>query len=435
MKSDKEETMMTAKLINVEGSKIKIELTLELSRSMLDTEINIQKGLNEVGCIASKEALKYLDTDGSPLKIGEEIWKSKGEQPKEYQTPYGEVIVNRHVYQRSVGGKTYCPLEREARIIITSTPLLAKQVSSKMSGMAGKEVKNDLLENHGRKVALSYIQRLSEAVGSVVQAKEEAWSYAPPKEDSQIATVGIGLDGTCMLMCEDGYREAMVGTVSLYDSEGERQHTIYLGAAPEYGKKSFLERLEREIERAKNRYPEATLVGIADGAESNWKFLEKQTEEQILDFYHASGYLGALAEALHPNTVSKQKEWLSKNCRELKHEKGKAGELLNLMKEVKEEKSHSKNLTEKLQAAITYYENHQHQMDYAEYLEKKYPIGSGVTEAACKTLVKQRLCCSGMRWKEKGAGIILSLRALVLTKERWSQFWAKLDQYGFPVEP
>ena len=60
--------MMTAKLINVEGSKIKIELTLELNRSMLDTEINIQKGLNEVGCIASKEALKYLDTDGSPLK-------------------------------------------------------------------------------------------------------------------------------------------------------------------------------------------------------------------------------------------------------------------------------------------------------------------------------------------------------------------------------
>ena len=111
--------MMTAKLINVEGSKIKIELILELSRSMLDTEINIQKGLNEVGCIASKEALKYLDTDGSPLKIGEEIWKSKGEQPKEYQTPYGEVIVNRHVYQRSVGGKTYCPLEKEARIIIT----------------------------------------------------------------------------------------------------------------------------------------------------------------------------------------------------------------------------------------------------------------------------------------------------------------------------
>ena len=167
---------------------------------MLDTEINIQKSLNEVGCIASKEALKYLDTDGSPLKIGEETWKSKGEQPKEYQTPYGEVIVNRHVYQRSVGGKTFCPRDREARIIVTSTPLFAKQVSSKMSNMAGKEVKNDLSENHGRFVAISCIQRLSEAVGSIVQAKEEAWSYAPPKEDTQITTVGGGLDGTCMLI-------------------------------------------------------------------------------------------------------------------------------------------------------------------------------------------------------------------------------------------
>jgi hypothetical protein len=115
MKSDKEETMMTAKLINVEGSKIKIELTLELSRSMLDTEINIQKGLSEVGCIASKEALKYLDTDGSPLKIGEEIWKSKGEQPKEYQTPYGEVIVNRHVYQRSPLRKNVLPLRKRSK--------------------------------------------------------------------------------------------------------------------------------------------------------------------------------------------------------------------------------------------------------------------------------------------------------------------------------
>ena len=292
------------------------------------------------------------------MKIGEETWKSKGEQPKEYQTPYGEVIVNRHVYQRSIGGKTYCPLEREARIIVTSTPLFAKQVSSKMSSMAGKEVKNDLSENHGRVVAISYIQRLSEAVGSVVQAKEEAWSYAAPKEDTQIATVGVGLDGTCMLICEDGYREAMVGTVSLYDSEGKRQHTIYLGAAPEYGKKSFLERLEREIERAKKSYPEAKFVGIADGAETNWKFLEKHTEEQVLDFYHASGYLVAMAEALYPDKKEKQKEWLTENCHKLKHEEGVAGEFLTLMRQLQSEKSHSKYITEKLQAAITYYENH-----------------------------------------------------------------------------
>jgi hypothetical protein len=424
---------MTARLISVEGSKVKIELTFELSRSMLDTEINIQKSLNEAGCIASQSALKYLDTDGSPLKIGSDIWKTKGAQPKIYQTPYGEVRVNRHVYQRSRGGKTYCPLEREARIIVTSTPLFAKQVSSKMASMPGKEVKNDLLNNHGRTIAISCIQRLSDAGGSVVQAKEEDWSYVPPKEESLISTVGIGLDGTCMLICEDGYREAMVGTVSLYNSEGERQHTIYLGAAPEYGKKSFLERLEREIKRAKKRYPSARFVGIADGAASNWQFLEKYTDDQILDFYHASSYLGAVAEVMYPKSVVKQKEWLSSSCHQLKHKLGAAVELLNLMKQFKKETPHQTSRAEKLQRAITYYENHCSKMNYAQAQKKKYPIGSGVTEAACKTLVKQRLCCSGMRWKEKGAGVILSLRALVLTSDRWRQFWAKLDRYGFPI--
>ena len=58
------------------------------------------------------------------------------------------------------------------------------------------------------------------------------------------------------------------------------------------------------------------------------------------------------------------------------------------------------------------------------------PIGSGVTEAAYKTLVKQRLCDSGMRWKTKGAGIDLSLRALTQTAGRWAQFWQKIDHFG-----
>jgi hypothetical protein len=67
-------------------------------------------------------------------------------------------------------------------------------------------------------------------------------------------------------------------------------------------------------------------------------------------------------------------------------------------------------------------------MDYAGHVEKNLPIGSGFPEAVCKTLVKQRLCGSGMRWKEKGAKVILSLRALAQSKGRWQQFWHKVDQ-------
>jgi len=68
-------------------------------------------------------------------------------------------------------------------------------------------------------------------------------------------------------------------------------------------------------------------------------------------------------------------------------------------------------------------------MNYPGFLAEHLPIGSGVTEAACKTLVKQRLCASGMRWKNKGAGIVLSLRALTQTVGRWTQFWRKIDRF------
>ena len=281
---------MGVQLLSIEGSQVKIEVTIDLSRSMLTSEETIQKSLNDAGLIATEAALKYLDTDGSAIEIAGDVMRTKGEQPKAYQTPYVEVVVERHVYQGSGGGKTYCPLEREGRIIITSTPLFAKQVSSKLAAGSARDVQRDLAENHSRPVAVSYIQHVSEAVASIIEAKEESWNYVPPKLNVEVHSVAIGLDGTCMLLCDTGWREAMVGTVSLYDALGERAHTIYIGATPEYGKARFLERLEREIQRTKTRYPQATYIGIADGAASNWQFLNRHVHEQILDFYHASGY-------------------------------------------------------------------------------------------------------------------------------------------------
>ena len=300
--------------------------------------------------------------------------RTKGEQSKEYQTPYGEVIINRHVYQRSVGGKTYYPLERDARIIITGAPLFAKQVSSKLAYGSAREVQRDLSENHARSVAVSYIQRVSEAVASIIEAKEEEWEYVPPKLDVEISSVAIGLDGTCMSLCKTGWREAMVGTISLYDPQGERQHTIYIGATPEYGKARFLERLEREIERTKARYPKATYVGIADRAASNWQFLNRHTSEQVLDFYHASGYLGAVAPALYPQDLAQQKQWLSQSCHQLKHDAGAATLLYEQMLKLSQSAPHPKIIQEKLNAAVTYFQNHLHQMNYSDYRDRAYPI-------------------------------------------------------------
>ena len=115
-------------------------------------------------------------------------------------------------------------------------------------------------------------------MAAVALAKEEDWSYHLPKLDKPVPTVAVSLDGTCALLCDDGWRETMVGTIGFYDREGERQHTIYLAATPEYGKATFLERMEREVAHAKAKYPDANYVGIADGAKGNWEFLERHTQ-------------------------------------------------------------------------------------------------------------------------------------------------------------
>ena len=108
-----------------EGNLIKIEVTIDISGSMLEAEESILRSVNAVGNLATAEALKRFDADGDPIMIGGTKWYSKGRVPKIYNTPYDVVSVDRHVYQRGGGGKTFCPMDDGARIIKKATPRLS----------------------------------------------------------------------------------------------------------------------------------------------------------------------------------------------------------------------------------------------------------------------------------------------------------------------
>ena len=418
------------RLCSVEKDLVTIELCVDISGSMLDAEERVQAALNGAGVMLTCETLKRFDTDGSPILTGPLKWTTKGQVEKIYQTPYGEASVKRHVYQTSGGGKTYCPLDREARIVSSSTPRFAKMVSHKVANNPITVVQRDLDENHGRKVSREFVHQLSEAVGAIAQLKEESWEYETPKLERPIASVAVGIDGTCMFLSNDGWREAMAGTISLYDEDGERQHTIYIGGAPEYGKATFYRRMEHEIAHVKALYPQATRVGLADGAQCNWAFLAEHTSLQILDFWHVTQYLEMFAKAVYPDDEGQRRQWMDVHRHELRNNSGAAKTILATMEQAAEG-SFPAAAKAQIDSAVTYFRNHWQQMNYGYYQCKGLPIGSGVTEAACKTLVKHRLCASGMRWKQHGAGIVLSLRALVLTASRWEQFWNKIDRFGF----
>jgi hypothetical protein len=344
-------------------------------------------------------------------------------------------MIERHVYQSSRGGRIFCPLEREARSILRATPRFAKMLCSKYSEMGSSRVIEDLASNHGRKVARSFVQNVVDGIGAVAFAKEEDWHYKLPALGEPVATIAVGLDGTCMLLTEEGYRQAMVGTLVFYDRRGERQHTVYTGAAPEYGKATFLARLEQEMASVKATFPQAHYVGLADGAKENWEFLNAHTDTQLLDFWHAAGYLGRAAEVRFKGKKQAQAKeaWLENACHDLKHKPGTANRLLREIKTWQADTTLSSEDRQELEQVVTYFQNHKAQMNYAQALEHNLPIGSGVTEAACKVLVKQRLCGAGMKWGGRGAAVVLSLRALNYTPGRWEQFWNKIDRYGFPL--
>src|SRR5437588_8750407 len=164
-----------AAIISRTPTSFTLQVEVPYNDSMLDFEEALQERLNEAGVVATAEGLKQFDTDGSPVTVGPVKFTSKGPVEKDYQTPYGVAAVARHVYQSPQGGPTYCPLDRDARIVVTPTPRFAKVVSHKYAEFSSPRVQIDLEENHGRAVSGCLIQAIADAVAAAAMAKEEAW--------------------------------------------------------------------------------------------------------------------------------------------------------------------------------------------------------------------------------------------------------------------
>ena len=82
-----------------------------------------------------------------------------------------------------------------------------------------------------------------------------------------------------------------------------------------------------------------------------------------------------------------------------------------------------------LDTELNSFRQHAELMQYADFRAAGLPVGSGVTEAGCKELIKARFCRSGMRWKRASGAPLLHLRAIKLS-EYWESFWSKLMSYA-----
>ena len=438
---------------NPDGSltiRTEVEVQVPAGASMLDAEECLMTAVNKAGTDVTGRLLQSRDADGKPLtREGRTFTARRKKEVRHVETPYGCAVVERWAYQSSLGGACHYPLDRAASLIGAATPKFAQMVSRKLVELPAAEVVRDLRANHSRSVSLDFVQRLTGLVGALAEAAvpvSEGASLPPPEK---VVTVSVGVDGACALMgarvenaaAADGrkdrmreWRVAMVGAITLYDAAGERLGSIYAATAPpedkSEGKSAFWAAMEREVAAVKERYPQACYVGLSDGAADFVPWLRGQTERLVLDFYHASGYLHAAAGAF-AHEVPKGEDagwWSQEACSHLKHGEGAAAALLEILDaRLLSKRALSSADREAVAKAATYFRNNIDRMDYAGYRAAGLPIGSGVTEAGCKLLVKKRLCGPGMTWGFKMAGHILKLRALAHSAgERWAGLWRSI---------
>lgn len=232
------------------------------------------------------------------------------------------------------------------------------------------------------------------------------------------------------------YKNAMCGSVSyckLIDNKGAKEPgricTKYIARMPEDCYPTFKRQFEQEL-KCTNLMPSVKLV-ITDAHKSISGYLKDNPAfegyHRIIDFFHAAEHLSHLAEAVHGKPSQNAKTWHLKYRGILKNEKGGASKLIRSVEYYLHSKSFNKTRKQEIKKHLGYFKRHKKFMDYAVYKGKGWPIGSGVIEAACKSVVKQRMCRSGQRWSIEGGQAILNLRAIVKS-DRWDSFWKELSK-------
>ena len=405
-------------------------------------------------CVA--EELARYDVSAERIAVGGVSYQPVLQSAETYLSSAGPVRVERHLY-RPAGrnAKSICPLELRAGIIKGYwTPRAARHGAFVMAQLPASQAEALFAELGAMQPSRSTLDRLPRTVSAHWEAHRAEWEAAVQGQETvpaEATTLAISVDGVMAPLKPHaaervakraaagkhasgptGYREVGCGTLTLYDHEGERLQTIRYARMPEQKKVTLEEQLQAEAQAILGVRPDLQRVYLADGAKSNWELLAEVEQAvggragrglQIVDFYHACEHLKRGCDAIWgQSTVRGQAEF---------------ARLKVLLKEADDGAEHiSRTLRyhagratgvrrKRIRPELTYFRNQRERMHYAAYQRRHLPIASGVMEAACKTLVTQRLKGSGMAWTRAGGQAILTLRSL-LQSGRWPQAWSLL---------
>jgi hypothetical protein len=250
--------------------------------------------------------------------------------------------------------------------------------------------------------------------------------------------LAVGRDGVFVpVRGQPCYREGAVATASVLDRRGRRLGTVYLARMPEAGQHTLSDQLTALIQGVLAGWAGVSphlprLAYVTDAGHHQTEYYKRVLRrmrhprtgrrlrwEWVLDYYHACQYLTKLAGALFggEHGGSAALAWAAKMRRWLRDRPKGIHRVLHSAAALRHRRglASAAGSAGAFEEAYAYLSSRIGQLDYCGYRRLRLPIGSGVTEACCKTVFTQRLKQSGMSWDIDGGQAVVDLRVADLS--------------------
>jgi hypothetical protein len=412
-------------------------------------ETRLQELLRELGRIIVEWTFNHLephDRKDLPAQIesGGTWYRRRGKTPnRKVATVFGTITLWRMLYQ-DIHGVEPSIFPLEVRLGLESgraTPALAERAARAAVTLPQDAVLAALRDGHGVRWSAASLRAVIAAVaaGMEVHCQEAradrllSWlEQADRSAGTRKPVLAVGRDGLMLpIRGQACYREGAAATVSVYDRKGRRLGTVYLGRMPEPGQGTLSGQLTALIEAVLRTWggPPPRLAYITDGGTHQTRYYRRVLRRMsdphhpgrrlqwrwVIDYYHACEYITKLSEALFSD-AREGASWARKMRRWLKEKPRGIYRVLHSAAALRRRRIIAAAAKrEQYRAAYAYLRKRMRWLDYRGYRRDHLPIGSGVTEAACKTVFTQRLKQSGMTWKAESGQWIVDLRVIHLS--------------------
>jgi hypothetical protein len=413
-----------------------------------DFELAVRGLLMGLGREILAEELARYDVTAPEIEVEDVTYRRALRCRQTYMSACGPVTLERELYRpRGGDGRAICPLEERVGTVGGFwTPRAAREAANLVAHVTPGEAETLLREMTGMDPSKTSLDHLPKTLSAVWETNRVAFEATVRQGETipvEATTVAISLDGVLAPMRDGegaakqeqtegkrptgpaGYREVGCATLSFYNAEGDRLSTLRWARMPEVKKVTLCAQIEAELRSVLASRPDLQLVKIADGAACNWEFLSslEPAGEEILDFFHAAEHLKSALDAAYGEYSLGSRAAFEKHRLILKESERGVDQVIRVLTYLRKRGTGRKVVTRELR----YFRNQRARMRYATYLSQNLPIGSDVLEAACKTLVAQRMKRSEMRWLSSGGQAILTLRSLIQS-DRWERAWGLLSE-------